>query len=244
MNKTVLITGASRGIGREIAKTLGEEGYRIVVNYYRSKEAALSLVSELEAAGVEALPICADVTDKQAVVDMVCAANERFGKIDALVNNAGIAEQCLFTDISDEQWQNMMKTHVDGAFYCCKAVLPYMIREHCGKIVNISSMWGITGASCEVHYSTAKAALIGMTKALAKEVGPSGIQVNCVAPGVIATDMLSEFSNEDLEVLKAETPLCRIGTPKDVANAVSFLLSDKADFITGQVLSVDGGFCI
>ncbi len=244
MNKTVLITGASRGIGRAIAKTLGAEGYRIVLNYHHSKDAALSLAAELEANGVEVLPFCADVTDKQAVADMVRAAIERFGMITALVNNAGIAEQCLFTDISDSQWQNMMKTHVDGAFYCCKAVLPYMIKEHIGKIVNISSMWGITGASCEVHYSTAKAALIGMTKALAKEVGPSGIQVNCVAPGVIATDMLNSFTEEDMQALKNETPLCRIGTPEDVANAVSFLLSDKADFITGQVLSVDGGFCI
>lgn len=244
MNKTVLITGASRGIGRAIAVRLAACGYHIILNYNHSKDAALSLANELEHKGAQVLPYCADITDADAVNAMIRAGIDRFGDITALVNNAGIAEQCLVTDITDAKWHKMLQTHVDGAFHCCKAVLPYMIRNHAGKIVNISSVWGINGASCEVHYSTAKAALIGMTKALAKEVGPSGIQVNCVAPGVIATDMLRDFSAADIDALKEETPLCRIGTQEDIAHAVAFLLSEQADFITGQVLSVDGGFGI
>jgi 3-oxoacyl-[acyl-carrier protein] reductase len=161
-----------------------------------------------------------------------------------LVNNAGVAQQKLFTDLSVDEWQRMMAIHVDGAFYTCRAVLPDMIRAHSGSIVNISSMWGQTGGSCEVHYSTAKAALIGLTKALAKEVGPAGIRVNCVAPGVIRTDMLAELSRETLNDLEEETPLCRLGTPEDVASAVSFLVSDGAGFITGQVLAPNGGIVI
>ncbi len=244
MNKVALITGAARGIGAAVALKLAQDGYDIVLNYRTSQQDALSLAEKLETLGVRVLPYCADVGNSDEVNAMVEAAVARFGSITALVNNAGIAAQTLFTDISEEQWRKMLNTHVDGAYHCCKAVLPSMIRDHAGKIVNISSVWGISGASCEVHYSTAKAALIGMTKALAKEVGPSNIQVNCVAPGVIQTDMLAAFNDEDLRVLEEQTPLCRLGTPADVANAVSFLLSEQADFITGQVLAVDGGFCV
>ena len=161
-----------------------------------------------------------------------------------LVNNAGIAEQSLFTDITDEMWHKMIETNLSGAFYCSRAVLKYMINRKCGKIINISSIWGETGGSCEVHYSSAKAGLIGMTKALAKEVGLSGITVNCVSPGVILTDMTSHFDEDTMNELKNETPLNKIGTPQDVAGAVSFLASPDADFITGQDLAVNGGMNI
>ena len=166
------------------------------------------------------------------------------GQITVLVNNAGIAEQALFSDITEEMWDRMFGVNVKGAYNCTQAVLPHMIHNKYGRIINVSSMWGISGASCEVHYSASKAALIGFTKALAKEVGLSGITVNCVAPGVIATEMNGHLSEDIIEELKNETPLNRIGTPEDVAEAIFFLASDKASFITGQTLSVDGGFVV
>ncbi len=244
MQKTVLITGASCGIGRAAAKKFAGEGYRVVLNYHRSREAAHRLESELQKAGSAVLALQADVADPAQVEAMFRRAGEAFGLIDTLVCNAGIAEQKLFTDITEEDWARMMNINVSGAFRCCKAALPGMIQEKRGKIVLVSSIWGIAGASCEVHYSASKAALIGMTKALAKEVGPSGICVNCVAPGVTATKMNEGLSEETLLALREETPLGRIGTPAEIAEAIFFLASEKADFITGQVLSPNGGFVI
>ncbi|MBP1560957.1 MAG: 3-oxoacyl-ACP reductase FabG [Oscillospiraceae bacterium] len=244
MNKTVLITGASRGIGRAAAAAFAQNGYDVAVNYNKSAEAAETLCTELSRYGVKVKSFSADVADKSAVNEMVRKIEGDLGKISVLVNNAGIAEQALFSDITEEMWDRMFAVNVKGAYNCTQAVLPHMIHNKYGRIINISSMWGISGASCEVHYSASKAALIGFTKALAKETGLSGITVNCIAPGVIATEMNGHLSEEIMDELKNETPLNRIGTPEDIAEAIMFLASDKASFITGQVLSVDGGFIV
>lgn len=239
-----VITGAGKGIGKAIALRLAKDGYKIAVCYKNSKDAAENTVSEIEAFGGSAAAYRLDITDAQNVNLVISEIEKNFGEIAVLVNNAGIAEQSLFTDITDEMWQKMLDTNLSGAFYCTRAVLPYMIHRKKGKIINIASIWGETGGSCEVHYSAAKAGLIGMTKALAKEVGLSGITVNCVSPGVILTDMTSHFDADTMNELKDETPLGRIGTPEDVAGAVSFLASADADFITGQNISVNGGMNI
>lgn len=242
--KTVLITGASRGIGRAAAELFAERGYRVLLNYRRSKAAAEELERELAARGADVMAYGADVADRAQVEAMADACERRFGGVDVLVCNAGIARQGLFTDLTPEEWREMMGIHVDGAFHCCQAVLPGMIRKKEGSILLVSSIWGMTGASCEVAYSTAKAALIGMTKALAKEVGPSGIRVNCVAPGVVDTAMNAALDGETLASLREETPLGRLGTPLEIAQAIVFLASPEASFITGQVLSPNGGFVI
>lgn len=242
--KVALVTGASRGIGRAIAQQLARDGYAVAVHYHKGADAALALCDEIVADGGCALAFGCDIADGDAVSAMIVDIGQRLGPVEVLVNNAGIAQQKLFTDITPDDWRRMMAVHIDGAYYTCRGVLPHMIRNHTGCIVNIASMWGQVGASCEVHYSTAKAALIGMTKALAKEVGPSGIRVNCVAPGVIATDMMGGFDEETICALEDETPLGRIGTPEDVAKSVSFLVSPQAAFITGQVLAPNGGMVI
>lgn len=242
--KTALVTGASRGIGKAIALQLARDGYAIAVHCVHAVDAARAVCDAIIADGGYAKLYVCDIADGVAVDEMVQAITKELGPVEVLVNNAGIAQQKLFTDITPDEWRRMMSVHVDGAYYTCRACLPHMIRQHSGAIVNMASMWGQVGASCEVHYSTAKAALIGMTKALAKEVGPAGIRVNCVAPGVIRTDMLADFDDDTLSALTDETPLCRLGTPEDVASAVSFLASDKAGFITGQVLSPNGGYVI
>ncbi len=244
MNKIVLITGASRGIGKAAAIAFAKAGYDVAVNYNNSAEAAGTLCSELKNYGVNAAAFQADVSVRSQVDKMVSEIRKTMGNVSVLVNNAGVAEQALFTDISEEMWDRMFAVNVKGAYNCTQSVLPDMIHSKYGRIINISSMWGISGASCEVHYSAAKAAVIGFTKALAKEEGLSGITVNCVAPGVIDTDMNRHLSREDIACLKENTPVGKIGAPEDIAEAILFLASEKASFITGQVLSVDGGFIL
>ncbi|MDP4108736.1 MAG: 3-oxoacyl-ACP reductase FabG [Bacillota bacterium] len=244
MGKTVLITGASRGIGAGTARLFAENGWSVAINYLNSKKKAEELETLLKSRGHNAFAVKADVSDSAEVKKMTDEVFERFGRIDVLVNNAGIARQCLFGDIDEAEWDKLFAVNVKGVFLCSKAVLPFMIRQKRGKIINVSSIWGLVGASCETHYSAAKAAVIGLTKALAKELGPSGIQVNCVAPGVVATGMNSGLDEYAVGRLKDETPLGVIGNASDIANAIYFLASDKADFITGQVLSPNGGFVI
>lgn len=240
MKQTVLITGASRGIGAAAARLFAAQGYRVAICCHTQMEKAEELAASLP----DAAAFTADIAKGTDVVRMVDAVHSRFGEIHVLVNNAGIAMQKLFTDTTAADWNRIFDVNVTGIFYACRAVLPEMIRRKSGRIVNVSSMWGVTGASCEVAYSASKAAVIGLTKALAKEVGLSGITVNCVAPGVIDTEMNANLSAEDRAVLCDETPLARIGTAQEAAQAILFLASDRASFVTGQVLGVNGGIVI
>lgn len=244
MKKTVLITGASRGIGREMAELFAVHGYNVAINYCQSEVAAEELYCRLLEKKYSIIKVQGDVGNRAQVDNMVNIIYRQFGGIDVLVNNAGIAQSKLFTDISDDDWELMFGVNVKGVFNCCQSVLPRMINNKQGKIINISSIWGLTGASCEVHYSAAKAAVIGLTKALAKEVGPSNIQVNCVAPGIIQTEMNDGLDAATLEELKNETPLGVLGSARDIAEVVIFLASSKTNFITGQVISPNGGFVI
>lgn len=234
--KTVLVTGASRGIGRECAAELSQAGYRVYAVWHKSREAAMELADS-----TGCIPLQCDVRSTSAVTEMI---NSIAPGVDILVNCAGISEQACLQDITEEMWDNMFDVSVKSVYSTCHAALPYMVRQKWGRIINISSMWGQVGASCEVHYSAAKAAVIGFTKALAKETGLSGITVNCIAPGVIDTDMNSHLSKEAMAALIEETPVNRIGTPGDIARTVVFLADEKADFITGQVIGVNGGFVI
>lgn len=237
--KTALVTGGSRGIGAAVCRRLAEDGFRVVVHFNRNKEKAEALARELtEKTGLPHLALPAKLAERAQVEELFRLA----GPVDVLVNNAGIAQQKLFTDITEDDWRRMFAVDVDGVFRCCQCALPHMIHEKSGCIINIASIWGEIGASCEVHYSAAKAAVIGLTKALAKELGPSHIRVNCVSPGVIDTEMNAMFDEETMRDLCESTPLGRIGSPGDIAAAVSFLASDAASFITGQTLSVNGLF--
>ncbi|MDD4797495.1 MAG: 3-oxoacyl-ACP reductase FabG [Eubacteriales bacterium] len=244
MRKVVLITGASRGIGAATARAFARAGYDVGLNYLHSEQCALALERQIKQTGVRVCPVCADISDPAQAAAMVSHVQKELGGVHVLVNNAGTSQQRLFTDITDDEWAATLGVHLTGTFTCCRQVLPAMISRKAGAIINVSSVWGITGASCEAAYSAAKAGVIGLTKALAKEVGPSGIRVNCVAPGVIDTDMNAHLDQQTRRELCDETSLLRLGTPEEVAQVILFLASDAASFITGQVLSPNGGLVI
>ena len=238
--RCVLISGGDRGIGAAAARAFWQAGYRVAVLYHTHAEAAAALEKELPGL----LAVQCDVASRASCEVAFHTVEQAVGHVDVLVSNAGIAQQKLFTDITPEEWQHMLDVNLSGAFHLCQLALPGMIRRKAGRILTVSSMWGQTGGSCEVHYSAAKAGLIGLTKALAKEEGPSGITVNCVAPGVIDTDMMAAFTAEDKAALAEETPVGRLGSADEVAQLLVFLAGESAGYITGQVFGVNGGLVI
>ena len=244
MEKVALITGSSRGIGRAAALRLAREGYAVCINYLERRDKAEELLDALDREGRPAMCFQADVADKAAVNAMAEAVRARFGPVTLLVSNAGTAGQMQFQDVTETQWDRYFGVNVKGAYNAIQAVLPDMLHAHAGAIVTVSSMWGLRGASCEVVYSATKAALIGLTRSLAMELAPTGIRVNCVAPGVIRTDMVQVLGQETLDELARQTPLGRLGTPEDIAEAIAYFASDRASFVTGQVLTADGGFIL
>ena len=237
--KVVLVTGGSRGIGAAVCRKFAAEGYLVAVNYEKNREKAEALAQEIGGAA-----FCADVSDEKAVDEMFTAIEKKWGTVDALVNNAGISVTGLFQDCDEETWRRLFAVNVGGVFHCTKRALDGMLREQSGAIVNLSSIWGVTGGSCESHYSATKAAIIGYTKALAKELGPSHIRVNAIAPGAVDTEMNGHMTSEDWEAFLEETPLGTVGKPEEIAEAVFFLASEKASYITGAVLNVNGGSVI
>ncbi|MBO4325911.1 MAG: 3-oxoacyl-ACP reductase FabG [Clostridia bacterium] len=238
----VIVTGGATGIGRACVRLFADNGYNVVIGYYSSRAAARELARDLKMHGADVIAVKADVSKPSGAALLVSACVEKFGAPDILVNNAGIAlPQKLITETTFEEFRKVMDVNAGGAFNCSREVLPYMIRNHSGSIVNISSIWGRVGGSCEVAYSASKGAIISFTKALAKEVGPSGIRVNCVAPGVIDTKMNAALDKDVMAGLADSTPLCRIGTPEEVAQAVYFLATNRSSFVTGAILDVDGG---
>ena len=242
MNKVIIVTGGSRGIGASTVKLLAKDDNKIILNYNKSEEAAKKIQKELENENIKIDTIKADVSKKADVLAMISYVIEKYDRIDVLINNAGISQERLFTDINDEEWNEIIDVNLNSVYYCTKAVIPYMIQKKCGCIINISSIWGVTGGSCEVGYSTSKAAIIGLSKALAKEMGPSNIRINCIAPGIIDTDMNKNLNENDIENIKEEIPLNRIGLTEDIAKCAKWLIEDN--YTTGQVININGGWYI
>ena len=241
-NKVILVTGGSRGIGANIVQELAKQGHIVIMNYNKSEEQANKIKNDLEKNGIQIEIFKADISKRTEVKKIINFIVEKYGHIDVVINNAGISQIKLFTEITDEDWNNMLQTNLTSAFYVTQESVPNMIKQKNGCIINISSIWGMVGASCEVHYSVAKAGLDGMTKALAKELGPSNIRVNSIAPGIINTDMNKELSIQDLENITSEIPLEKIGYPHSITNCVKWFIED--DYTTGQIILVNGGWVI
>ena len=240
VNKVIVVTGGSRGIGAEIVKLLSRAGNKVILNYNLSENCAINVENELKKEGYAVDIFKADVSKSNEATDLIKFAINKYGRIDVLINNAGISQSKLFTEITDQDWDNMIKTNLNSTFYCTREATKNMIQNKSGLIINISSIWGITGASMEVHYSVTKAGIIGFTKALAKELGPSNIRVNAIAPGIIDTDMNKEYSKEEIENIKNEIILEKIGKPIDIAKCVQWLVDDN--YTTGEVISINGGW--
>ena len=242
VNKVVVVTGGSRGIGAEMVKKLAGDNYRVILNYNKSENEAKKIKEDLQKNNINIEIFKADVSKREEVKELIDFAINKFGKIDVLINNAGISQAKLFTDLTDEDWNNMIQTNLTSVFYCTQEAIKNMISRKEGLIINISSIWGVTGSSCEVHYSVAKAGIDGMTKALAKEVGPSNIRVNSIAPGIIDTDMNKAYTDEEIKDIIEDIPLNKIGKKVDIARCVEWLIEDE--YTTGQVISINGGWLI
>lgn len=242
MNKVVIITGASRGIGRDIAITLAKKGYIVIANYNKSEKKAIELQQNLEKENINIDIFKADVSKREEVKKLILFAINKYKKIDCVINNAGIDQVKMFLDITDVDWNNIITNNLNSVFYMCQEVLPYMIHEKKGVIINISSIWGVTGASCESHYAVSKAGVDALTKSLAKEMGPSNIRINSIAPGFIDTEMNNNLNDEEKQEIKQEIPLQKIGKVEDVSRTVEWIIEDE--YITGQVISVNGGWLI
>lgn len=241
-NKVVVVTGGSRGIGAEIVKKLAGDKYRVILNYNKSENEAKKIKEDLQKDNINIEIFKADVSKREEVKELIDFVINKFRKIDVLINNAGISQTKLFTDLTDEDWNNMIQTNLTSVFYCTQEAIRNMISRKEGLIINISSIWGVTGSSCEVHYSVAKAGIDGMTKALAKEVGPSNIRVNSIAPGIIDTDMNKAYTDEEIKDIIEDIPLNKIGKKVDIARCVEWLIEDE--YTTGQVISINGGWLI